>query len=238
MRGNVRDDDGTFDITGYDVPPLHMLEVPEVQKLFKLRNQDCHDLRRYAPEFLRAMRGGVWKFKMAVQFLDLGHFQCLDWKARCLLWASAIESIFTTNSRNHQGTAVAAERIKWFLGENTSIYPPGDLTEFEADPHIALGDIVNALYNVRNHLAHGDKIPDLYFLQSARDGLNGGVVAMEVLVEAASFIIRNSLLKILRDGLTNHFMGASAAEAYFDANGLTNSKIRARQHAAAMAVRP
>jgi hypothetical protein len=238
MRGNVRDEDGTFDITGYDVPPLHMLEVPEVQKLFKLRNQDCHDLRRYAPEFLRAMRGGVWKFKMAVQFHDLGHFQCLDWKARCLLWASAIESIFTTNSRNHQGTAVATERIKWFLGANTSIYAPGDLNEFEADPRITVGDIVDALYNVRNHLAHGDRIPDLYFLQRARDGLNGGVVIMEVLVEAASFIIRSSLLKILRDGLTNHFMDASAAEAYFDANSLTNSKIRARQHAAVLAVRP
>jgi hypothetical protein len=61
---------------------------------------------------------------------------------------------------------------------------------------------------------------------------------MEVLVEAASFIIRSSLLKILRDGLTNHFIDASAAEAYFDANGLTNSKIRARQHAAVLAMRP
>jgi hypothetical protein len=238
MRGNIRDEDETFDITGYDVPPLHMLEVPEVQKLFKLRNQDCHDLRRYAPEFLRAMRGGVWKFRMAVQFHELGHFQCLDWKARCLLWASAIESLFTTNSRNHQGATVATERIKWFLGENTSIYSPGDLTEFEADPHITVGDAVNALYNVRNHLAHGDRIPDLYFLQEARRGLNGGVIIMEVLVEAASFIIRSSLLKILQDRLTNHFVDASAAEAYFDSNDLTNSKIRARQHAAALAARP
>lgn len=238
MRGSIRDEDETFDVTGFDVPPLHILEVPEVQKLFKLRNQDCYDLRRYAPEFLRAMRGGVWKFRMAVQFHDLGHFQCLDWKARCLLWASAIESLFTTNSRNHQGTMVAAERIKWFLGENTSIYAPGDLTEFEADPHITVGNIVNALYNVRNHLAHGDRIPDLYFQQETRRGLNGGVVMMEVLLEAASFIIRSSLLKVLRDGLTNHFTDANAAEAYFDANNLTNFKIRARPHAAAMILRP
>jgi hypothetical protein len=113
------------------------------------------------------MRDGIWKFKMAVQFHELGHFQCLDWKARCLLWASAIESIFTTNSREHQGTTVATERIKWSLGDNTSIYAPGDLTEFEADPEITVGDIVNAFYNVRHHLAHGDRIPDLYFLQSA-----------------------------------------------------------------------
>jgi hypothetical protein len=238
IKGGVREADESFDVTGYDIPPLHLLEVPEVQKLFKLRNQDCLELRRYAPLFRQAMAKGVWKFKMAVQFHELGHFQCLDWKARCLLWGSAIESIFTTNSRNHQGTTVATERIKWFLGENTSIYAPGDLTEFDDDPHITVGDMVKAWYNVRNHLAHGDRIPDIYFMQEARHAIGGAVNAMEFLIEGASFLIRSSLLKILRDGLLHHFVDAAAAESYFDANNLTNSKIRARQDAAVLAGRP
>src|SRR5712692_2657940 len=59
MRGEVRQD-GTFDVTGYDVPPLHLIEVPDVQKLFKLRNQDADDLRNYAPAFLQGMRGQLW----------------------------------------------------------------------------------------------------------------------------------------------------------------------------------
>ncbi len=235
MRGVIRDEDGSFDVMGYDVPTLHLLEVPEVQKLFALRNRDAEALRRYAPEFLRAMENDFWKFRMALQFHELGHFQSLDWKARYLLWGSAIESIFTTNGRNHQGTMVATERIKWFLGENTSIYGPGDLTEFEEDPRLTVGQIVNAFYNVRNHLAHGDRIPDLYFANTARHGY-GAVTILEVLFEAASFIIRSSLLKILGEGLLDHFADASAAEAYFDGNNLTNSKIRARQHATARAV--
>src|SRR2546423_2688426 len=142
MHGNVRDEDGSFDVMGYDVPPLHLLEVPESQKLFKLRTRDCHDLRTYTPAFVRGMPidGGVWKLKMAVQFHELGHFQPLDWKARFLLWASAIESIFTTNSRNHQGSLVATERIKWFLGANSPIYPPGELSEFDPDPKLTVGD--------------------------------------------------------------------------------------------------
>jgi len=226
MRGNVRDDE-SFDVTGYEIPPL--LKVPPAQALFKLRNQDCHDLRRYAPKFVSAMQGEVWKFKMAVQFHELGHFQGLDWKARYLLWTSAIESIFTTASRDHQGTAVATERIKWFLRENTSIYAPGDLTRFEPDPEISVGQIVNAIYNVRNHLAHGDRLPEFYLLEKARQGLGGPVVIRDVLLEAISFIVRMSLLKILREGLTNHFTSASAAEAYFDSNELTNSKIDRRR---------
>jgi len=232
MRGHIRSEDGSFDVMGYDVPPLHLLEVPEVQKLFKLRSRDCHDLRRYAGDFLSAMRTEVWKFRMAVQFHDLGHFQCLDWKARYLLWASAIESIFTTKHKNHYGSAVATERIKWFIGAGTSIYAPGDLTEFEVDPNICVGDIVNAWYNVRNHLAHGDRIPDIYFHQSARHGLAGPVSVLEVLAEAASFIVRTSLLKILREGLTRHFEDAKSCEAYFDSNNLTNSKIATRRRAA------
>lgn len=104
MRGTIRDEDGSFDVTGLDVPNLWLHEVPEVQKLWSLRNRDCHDLRLYAPEFLKAMRGEFWKFRMAVQFHELGFFQSHpeEWKTRLLMWASAIESIYTTNSPGHR----------------------------------------------------------------------------------------------------------------------------------------
>jgi len=91
MYGRIRED-GSFDVKGFDIPPLHLIEVPDVQKHFKLRNQDANDLKAYAPGFLHAMRGQFWKFRMAVQFYELGHFQALDWKARYLQWCSAIES--------------------------------------------------------------------------------------------------------------------------------------------------
>lgn len=124
------------------------------------------------------------------------------------------------------------------FGGDTSIYPPGELNEFEADPDITVRDVVQAFYNVRNHLAPGDRIPDLYFSKPARNGLNGEVNALDILIEAARVIVRSSLLKILREGLTEHFMSASAAETYFDANDLTLSKIRARRHAVTIAVGP
>ena len=78
-------------------------------------------------------------------------------------------------------------------------------------------------------MAHGDKIPDPFFQDVLRHGLNGDVVKAEVLMEAASFIIRKSLLKILRDGLLNHFTDASSAEAYFSTQNLTKSALRGAQ---------
>jgi len=85
---------------------------------------------------------------------------------------------------------------------------------------------------MRNFMAHGDKIPDPYFTTTLRTGFNGPVKKTEVLLEAASFIVRASLLKILRDGLIQHFADAGPAEAYFGAEHLTKSKLYAAREAA------
>jgi hypothetical protein len=52
-----------------------------------------------------------------------------------------------------------------------------------------------------------------------------------VLHEAISFIIRESLLRILEDDLLSHFADGPASEAYFGAAGLTDAQIRQRQKA-------
>ncbi len=232
MRGTIRVDDGTFDVNHFELPAPHLVEVPDVQKLFKLRNHDADDLKAYAPEFLRGMRGPYWKFRMAVQFHELGHFQSLDWKARFLLWCSAIESIYTSHNWEHQGSLVATSRIKWFIGENTSIYGPGDISNLLQDPHITVGQVVKDLYEMRNYVAHGDRIPDAYFTDILRYGFDGGVKKCEVLLEATSFIVRTSLLKILQDHLPDHFADADPVEAYFGARGLTRTALLAAQRAA------
>lgn len=224
MRGRIQN--GMFDVSHFELPAANLVEVPEVQKLFQLRNRDADDLRAYAPEFLRGMRGEFWKFRMAVQFHQLGHFQALDWKARFLLWCSAIESIYTSRHWEHKGSLVAASRIRWFLGEGTSIYAPGDISSLLSDPRITVGSIVRDLYTLRNYVAHGDRIPDQFFTETQRAGFNGGISKIEVILEAASFIIRASLLKILREHLVDHFADAGPAEAYFGARGLTLTALR------------
>lgn len=231
MRGSIRN--RMFDVNHFELPAPHLVEVPEVQKLFKLRNRDAEDLRMYAPEFLRGMRGEFWKFRMGVQFHELGHFQSLDWKARFLLWCSAIESIYTSHNREHQGSLVATSRIKWFVGEDTSIYGPGDVSSLLHDPHITVGQVADDLYDMRNYVAHGDRIPDSYFTQILRHSFNGAVKKLEMLLEAASFIVRASLLRILRHHLLDHFADTRPAEAYFAAQGLTGTALRDAQRVSA-----
>lgn len=222
--GDVRDQDGTFAVRGFETPPLDFIDVPEAQKLNRLRNRDAADLRTHAPIFLKAMRGEFWKFRMAIQFHQLGHFQPLDWKARYLLWCSAIESLYTSHSPEHRGSLVAKSRIRYFLGDETQIYEPSH--PWDTPQTLRIKDILDDLYEQRNYIAHGDKIPDAFFNEIARHGIAGPVRKPEMLLEAASFIIRTSLLKILREDLLSHFVDAGPAEMYFAARNLTKSALQ------------
>jgi hypothetical protein len=226
VHGDINEQDGSFQVHGFDVPPSEFVEVPEIQKLFVLRNRDADDLRHYMPAFLQCMRGGCWKLAMALHFHELGFLQSEDWMARYLLWCSAIESIYTSNSWEHRGSLVATSRIKWFLGHETHIYPPDELNELLQDPGITVGGVIYDLYRMRNFVAHGDRIPDSYFNEHPRAGIAGEVSKAEILVEAASFIIRRTLLKILEDRLWDHFRDAALAEAYFGAQGFTKTRLR------------
>jgi hypothetical protein len=114
-----------------------------------------------------------------------------------------------------------------------SAWPPhskgltgGDLADAQlSDPNIAVGSVVGDLYNVRNCIADGDKIPNRYMVGARRCGTGGPLPTYGVLFEVQSFIIRSSLPKILRDGLQSHFSDATSAEAYFGAQGLTKENL-------------
>lgn len=228
VHGDIKED-GTLDVKGFSLAEWESgVEVVEAHKLSALRTNDAEELRRLLPEFRRALDGDFWKFKMAAQFHDLGYFQSYNWKPRFILWASALESIFTTHNRDHQGSRVAIARIKWFLGENTRIYPDGELPETIPECRLTLVDVLDELYALRNFVAHGDKVPDEFFHTHLRQSITGGVSRAEVVSETASFIIRESLLKILREGLLDNFADAGPAEAFFGAQGLVNSVLRGK----------
>jgi len=230
IHGALRND-GTLDVRGFD-QPVHLMEVPEIQKGFTLRNRDVTELQSLAPKFLHALTEEYWKFRMPLSLHEGAYFIDGEWKARMSLMCSAIEAIYTsqTRDREHSGSKVAKARIKWFLGENTSIYAPGDVQSFLSGggKQPTIGSTLDDLYEVRNCIAHGDRVPDRYFGLDGGGGLYDSSQAnrMAVLEEAASFIVRASLLKMLRDDLMPHFKGGPESQAYFRAHGLIRSLLR------------
>jgi hypothetical protein len=228
MRGVVQSD-GKLQV-GHFEHPSDSADVPDVQKLFVLRNRDLDHFKKVGHDFLRAMEGEFWKFRLAVQLHEAGHFSHLYWKGRFSLWCSAVEALFTSNTKGHRGSLVAKERIKWFLGTTTSIYAPGDFPSSSLDelPSITIGEVIDDFYELRNCVAHGDKTPER-FSKDKRAGLSQNVTLLEVLHEAISFIIRASLLRILDDNLLSHFANGPASERYFGGYDLTHSALKARR---------
>jgi hypothetical protein len=223
MVGNLRPD-GTIEIQTFE-HPMKLMDVPQVQRSFALRNRDVVDLQSVVNEFQRGMLGQFWKFKMSVSFHDSGHFAVSFWKSRFMLWCSAVEALFTSQNRNHQGSLVATERIEWFLGANTSIFAPGDIQSFMPKDDYTVAEIVDDLYEVRNCIAHGERIPDRFFEMKPTGYLGESGNILTVLHDGLSFIIRTSLLRILKGNLLHHFADGPSAEKYFSAAGLTKSEL-------------
>jgi hypothetical protein len=227
MRGTVRED-STVNQDHFENPTAFM-NVPCVQKFFSLRNKDVFRLQNAAPKFLDAMTGEFWKFRMAVELHEAGHHAShTNWKARFSLWCSAIEALFTSDTPDHKGSLVAKERIKWFLGSKTPIYAPGDIPSIAEQSNLTIEDIMEDLYDLRNSVAHGEKTADKFF-KNRRICLDQTVNLVEVLHEATSFILRASLLRMLEDNLLPHFADGPASDAYFAANGLTDSALRKKK---------
>lgn len=215
----------TVYVQSFDIPVE--IAVPAVQKLFRLRNRDVTRLQRVAPLFMEAVHGDFWKFRSSVELHDWGHFHHLYWKARFSLWCSAIEALYTSNAPEHKDSLVAKERIKWFLGPDTRIYEAGDIRDGQQEVTTTVGEVVDDVYELRNVIAHGDKTPDKFWV-TARIEYGEAVTLAEMLTEAASRIIRASLLRILEDNLLQYFADGPASEAFFGKQGLTRSLLHAK----------
>ncbi|ADW70080.1 hypothetical protein AciX9_3060 [Granulicella tundricola MP5ACTX9] len=160
FKGHLRDD-GTIDIQSFS-SPYSVEEVSEVEKLFTVRTVDALRLREIAPYFIEARRNKRWKILMAVEFYQAGFFQTNYWKARYALRCSSIEAVF--GSTKHRKARVTKDRILKFLGGDTRIYEPGDIPDYlQQATDITVGSVLEELFDVRNCIAHGDRIPDRFF---------------------------------------------------------------------------
>ena len=197
--------------------PDSALDVPEALKLFAFRNKDLEELRSLVGTFLKAVHGEYWPVRMAVQYYYMG-YEVNDWKGRYLYWgSSALHALYSSSNEK------IVRRIKWFLGESTLIYPPGEHPESEflgTDP-TAVGDVVEDVNVVRNCIAHGERIPDKYFRQDAgRNTLNGRVNYITVLDDALAFIVRATLRRIIAENLLSDFANRVSVSQFWKSKGL------------------
>jgi hypothetical protein len=221
---------GTLDIHSMG-DPTAVMELPECQKLFRLRLRDLDQFRSITPTFLKAYERKCWRFMMAMQFYEAGHFAHDQmWKVRFFLWVAAVEALFTSSLPEHKGSNVARARLNFFLGGSTPVFEQGDIPSYLQQPSLKVSDSVKDIYDLRNRIAHGAKVEDIWF-RVARQGVNEQICYAEELIEALSFIARRSLYKILSEDLLDTFANETEWEKYFTDHELTRSAIERKRKA-------
>jgi hypothetical protein len=226
VHGRDVEADGTFRHFHFDHPVQYLSPLP-IQALMRVRTQDLLSLVKYAPRFIAAMEGNFWKYRMAVDMFQSGFFQETHWKLRFFMWTAALEALFTSHTNpEHRGSFVTKERIKKLLRSSCLVYPSHELSEYDVDPKLTVGKVLDQIYCLRNHIAHGDKVPNYYFKTPVRQAINGPVMKKDVLTEAISSIVRQCILAILDKNLLRNFANDATAEAYFSKLGLTNALLK------------
>jgi len=223
IRGVIKPD-GTFEPQGFSA--THQpAEVPEIQKLFKIRQQDIDLLTCVLPEFIQLykkddqgrVKDEYEPLRMAVQLYEQA-YALSYWKARHILWWSAIEALYGSNEDAAKARIYALFGNKDLVaGYHCSIYEKGDIPSFyrpSSDSTHTLGKTIPAIYAVRNASAHGQKVPDLHF-SSVPHPFGTPVAGLDVLAEAATFIIRKTVIKILRRGLRDKFKDRDTREQFW-----------------------
>lgn len=223
IRGVIKSD-GSFDPQAFGAREGHG-DVPEIQKLFYVREQDIKLLISLLPEFMQLyqkdengkMKDDYEPIRMAVQLYGEA-YSLSYWKARHILWWSAIEALYG----NNEDAAMA--RIYALFGEKNlvdgykcPIYEKGDIPSCfspSSESLHTLGKMVPLIYEVRNASAHGQKVPDSHFV-AVPHPLGQGVVGIDALAEAATFIIRKTVIEILKRGWRDEFKNREAREHFW-----------------------
>jgi hypothetical protein len=215
--------DGTFDPQGFSATH-QQAEVPEIQKLFTIRKKDIGLLITILPEFIQLyqkdengkLKDDYISLRMAVQLYEQG-YALSEWKPRHILWWSLSKPFMeaTRISRWPEFTACLETRI-CSTAITAPIYEQGDIPSCyfpSAGSLHTLGQTVPVIYEVRNASAHGQKVPDSHFNPVAHPF--GQTVGIDALAEAATFVIRKTIVDILLHGHREKFKEPNGREAFW-----------------------
>jgi hypothetical protein len=222
VPGVIRED-GIFDAQGFTTTH-DPAEVPEIQKLFTVRKKDIDVLSSVLPEFIQLyQKNGQGGYKdvyeplrMAIQLYEQA-YALSYWKARHILWWSAIEALYGDSEDAAMARIYALfGNKKLVAGYKTPIYEKDDIPNcYYPSPESlhTLGTMVPLIYKVRNASAHGQKVPDSHFSPVAHPF--GNTVGIDALAEAATFIIRKTIIKILQSDWKDDFKDRDARENFW-----------------------
>ena len=170
-------------------------------ELLSLKNLSVEELGKLIDGVRSAIEAESTESRNPFQYLEIGlqtAFHHL--KAGALLWMIGLDSLLAA-----QGEALFASRLCRLLGADTRIFPDDRVGR---RPVYTVGGVAADIYQMRNQIAHGDRIREAYLEKSnfrfdppEPEYLRiGECTHQSVFLEAALFALVAALRKVILDG--------------------------------------
>jgi hypothetical protein len=175
------------------------LILPESEVLNHFNGNDLVKLRDLLPKFFAVDSATDTEYvRRAIRYYETGYSELHDPVLQFTVWMMGIESLFSGSENVHEPLAVQ-NRIKDAIGSEDIYRDFADRDLYHAET-VLVSDIVKDLFTMRNHLVHGGWVPNEWINRKMRDSISGPAVNYaDVLREAASFILRAGILKVVNE---------------------------------------
>jgi hypothetical protein len=186
-----------IDVVSVTHPSTIWPNVPDAEAINSINLNDIQKLKDVLPAFLDLASKGPENIRRAVRLLNEGYSEVRDPTIQIVVWCMGIESLFATDA-DHVSESSVTRSIDRAVGLKTDIYEHSAIREIMPNLSVEVGKLVADLFHVRNLFVHGQWIPSDWKSKYVRTGLSGDSIHyVDVLREAASFILRQALLEHL-----------------------------------------
>jgi hypothetical protein len=175
------------------------LAMPESEVLNHFAANDLSTLRNLLPKFFAVDADpSAERVRRAIRYYETGYSELRNAVLQFTVWMMGIESLFSTGSDTDESRSVQ-DRIKETIGSEDIYKDFSNRDLYHARP-ILVQEIVKDLFVMRNHLVHGQWVPDEWINHKVRNSISGPAVNYaDALREAASFILRAGILRAVNE---------------------------------------
>lgn len=186
-------------VKGVSFPEPYFLSA--WSKLLNVEEQPAAELSRIIDGTFVALESQAVGARNPFQYLEIGLQTAVNhFRAGALFWMIGIDSLLAASGRD-----LFKARLCRLLGENTFVFPRDYVGR---QPSYRVGELAGDIYELRNQIAHGDRIRDS-FLVDREFRIEPGVPDFyrlrdrsyqSILCEAALFILCAALRRVILDG--------------------------------------
>jgi len=193
-----REESGEVDVFRFTHPDRREVNVPDAETLNAITSNDLDVLRKVITPFLKVTESGPDNLRRAIRLFEEGYSEVYDPVLQLLVWVMGIEAAFVKGGKPLP-RKLLFQAIERQVGFNRDICEDSGEREFIKVPSpLTVGDTIHDLFNLRNRLVHRGWIEKDWAAKEGRRSISGETVPYaDVLREAASFILRKSILSFL-----------------------------------------